>query len=373
MAIEFRCPTCQKLLRVGDDAAGKQAKCPGCATAVTVPSASAAPPPVPPTGAPFGAGAGDPFGAPPSPPPAFASDNPYAAPLSSGGSPGFAGMGGSAGPPWERDGASISSLIATVKEVFSSPSQFFATMRQEGGFGQPLLFYFILNMAALLVGAVVGLAVQGAMFGAMQLPQQQGGGAPPWAVLMGGGAVGVVMQIMFGIVIIPLTYFIASGIFHVVLMVFGGANRPFETTARVVAYSGASAAIGLIPICGGYVQGIVNLVFIGVGLCYAHNTDGWRAALAVITPFVCCAGAGIALAVLLVGSIAAAGGAGGPGVPPPVIQPQPFDPNQFNIEERWRLLPQAVAPPGAGDFNPFADAPVTPRRASFFECFLPNR
>lgn len=366
MAIEFRCPNCQKLLRVGDDAAGKQAKCPGCATAVTVPSATL-PPPVPPTGAPFGAGAGDAFGAPPSPPPAFASDNPYAAPLSSGGS---LGLPGTAGPPWERDGASVSSLIATVKEVFSSPSQFFSTMRQEGGFGQPLLFYFILNMAALLVGAVVGLAVQGVMFGAMPMPQQQGGGAPPWAMMMGGGALGVVMQIMIGVVFIPVGFFVASGIFHVILMIFGGANRPFETTARVVAYSGASAAIGLIPICGGYVQGIVNLVFIGMGLCYAHNTDAWRAVLAVLTPIVCCVGGGFALAVLLIGTIAAAGGAGGPGAPPPVLQPQPFDPNQFNIEERWQLLPQAISPPFDGGFNPFA---IAPRRASFFEGYLPNR
>lgn len=42
MAIEFRCPTCDKKLRTGDDKAGKTAKCPGCGTAVTVPSSDAA-------------------------------------------------------------------------------------------------------------------------------------------------------------------------------------------------------------------------------------------------------------------------------------------------------------------------------------------
>lgn len=367
MAIEFRCPNCQKLLRVGDDAAGKQAKCPGCATAVTVPSGAMPPPPVPPAGSPFPGGAGDPFGATP-PPPAFSSDNPYAAPLSGGGRLGMGGAADMAGPPWERDGASISSLIATIKEVFSSTSHFFATMRQEGGFGQPLLFYFIMNMAALIVGSLVGLAMQGVMFGAMPMPQQQGGGAPPWAMMMGGGALGVLMQFMLGVVIIPIGFFVGSGIFHVILMVFGGANRPFETTARVVAYASSSAVIGLIPFCGGSIQGIVNLVFIGIGLCYAHNTDGWRATLTVLAPVVCCFGAAIAFVVLIFGSIAAAGGAGGPGAPPPVLQPQPFDPNQFNIEERWQLLPQAVAP-GIGDFNPFAARPTVPSRTSFFDGF----
>lgn len=39
MAIEFRCPQCGKLLRTADDTAGKQAKCPACGTAVTIPAA----------------------------------------------------------------------------------------------------------------------------------------------------------------------------------------------------------------------------------------------------------------------------------------------------------------------------------------------
>lgn len=36
MAIEFQCPACQAILRVPDDAAGKQAKCPRCGQVVTV-------------------------------------------------------------------------------------------------------------------------------------------------------------------------------------------------------------------------------------------------------------------------------------------------------------------------------------------------
>ena len=41
MTIEFHCPTCQKLLRTADDKAGRQAKCPDCGNAVTVPQPSA--------------------------------------------------------------------------------------------------------------------------------------------------------------------------------------------------------------------------------------------------------------------------------------------------------------------------------------------
>ena len=41
MAIEFRCTQCGKLLRTGDDTAGRQAKCPECGAVSTIPSAGA--------------------------------------------------------------------------------------------------------------------------------------------------------------------------------------------------------------------------------------------------------------------------------------------------------------------------------------------
>ncbi len=43
MAIEFRCPQCGKLLRTGDDTAGRQAKCPECGAVSTIPSAGGTP------------------------------------------------------------------------------------------------------------------------------------------------------------------------------------------------------------------------------------------------------------------------------------------------------------------------------------------
>ena len=77
MSIEFRCTQCQRLLRTGDDAAGKQAQCPGCGMVLTVPAAageiaSGSAPPVPgaappPAGTtPFGSSSpgATPFGSP---------------------------------------------------------------------------------------------------------------------------------------------------------------------------------------------------------------------------------------------------------------------------------------------------------------------
>ena len=198
---------------------------------------------------------------------------------------------------------------------------------------------------------IAQFAIQGAMMGA--LPQQQGG--PPWQAMVGGGAIGLVFGLVLAAIMLPIAAFISAGIYHICLMLFGGANRPYETTFRVYCYAyGTTALISMIPFCGGYIQAIVALVFTGIGLCYAHNTDGWRAVLAVIAPTVCCVGLAIGLLVLIFGSLAAAG-AGGGGNFGPGVQPQPpFDPNQFNIQEQSQLLPQASAPTCFESFDPFA-------------------
>jgi len=84
MAIEFRCAQCGKLLRIGDDAVGKQARCPECGAISSVPApgtlprdleAASEPGPLPPSGQP-----GSPFG-PGSPGPVgVGQPNPYQAP-----------------------------------------------------------------------------------------------------------------------------------------------------------------------------------------------------------------------------------------------------------------------------------------------------
>ena len=64
MPIEFRCSQCGKLLRTGDDTAGRQAQCPECGTISIVPNpAVPSEPSVPPLtplggGNPFAAGQG---------------------------------------------------------------------------------------------------------------------------------------------------------------------------------------------------------------------------------------------------------------------------------------------------------------------------
>ena len=93
MPIEFRCPSCQQQLRVPDESAGKNAKCPKCGTIAVIPRGtnyemappppppSSPPPPPPPANFPFGdapsPGGSNPFADQSAP---QSSLNPYASP-----------------------------------------------------------------------------------------------------------------------------------------------------------------------------------------------------------------------------------------------------------------------------------------------------
>jgi len=90
MPIEFRCSACSKLLRTGDDTAGRQAKCPECGAIMDIPSPGTPPvgpsapaPPAPPQDAPSSSDApGSPF-ATGSPSPS----SPFGTPAGMGGPP----------------------------------------------------------------------------------------------------------------------------------------------------------------------------------------------------------------------------------------------------------------------------------------------
>lgn len=292
MAIEFSCSHCGNLLSVGDGAEGAQARCPACGSTQTVPFAP--PPGESPFGLP-GARAGEP------------SLNPYAAPTSFSETPSLppAGeyWGSRNGPPWERDGASFNSFWATVKEIYSSPQLFFRQMRREGGVGAPLGFAFIGGMIGGLAAGCYNIGMQSL---ALLAPNQPGQAAPDPAQL-GVMAVLFVVMVPLGILI---QAFVTSGIYHLCLMVLGGARQPYETTFRVVSYSaGATGLLGLIPLCGAVIQGIYALVLAGIGLAYSHETSGVKAAFAVLLPvLLCCGGAIVLYGTLIAMLVAGAGG-----------------------------------------------------------------
>jgi hypothetical protein len=306
MAIEFPCHQCGKLLRVGDEAAGKQARCPSCGAVQGIPfraTPGAA-------GLPGAAPDESPFGRPGNPAAPSPADpaNPYASPMTLAGTEPAYGAGEywgpRTGPPWERDGASLSSFLATVKSIYASPPLFFREMRREGGLAAPLLY----ALAGAIIGAVAMACYQaGVQVLMLQFIAANRRGMPGLPM---NAALPISLSVIMVVIFIPfmaVVYsFVGAGIFHLCLMLVGGARQAYETTFRAACYSVGSAALfGLLPICGQYVIWILSFVFTGIGLAYSHETTGGKATLAILLPVIVCCGGIIAFYAAIFGLVIA--------------------------------------------------------------------
>lgn len=287
MPIEFTCTQCGKKLRTADETVGRQVRCPACGTIQQVPEAGSqgdAPgqsfPPVM-----------DPAFSARYPPPGGSADNPYASPSPSafGPMPGEpSGAGPRSGPAWERDRNSLASFFITLRDVAITPRWFFSTMRREGGLAGSLRFAVLGGMIGCTFMAIYGLLYQA--IGGANVAAPPGAFAPrprldPVSMLGGFCCCSGVLAPLATLVYV----FVATGVFHATLALFGGARFGLETTLRVVAYSfGTMILLGIVPACGPYLAVLAQLVYLGIGLCFAHETEGWKATLAVLLPSVLC-------------------------------------------------------------------------------------
>jgi hypothetical protein len=202
------------------------------------------------------------------------------------------------GLPWDERHTKglFSAFIETLQMVLTRPSEAFTAMRREGGLGEPLLYAIIGGSFGLVFYFVYQLAFQSlGMFA--NRPN-------PLAHLVG-ASVGGVIVIIFVPVLVVIGVFINAAILHVCLMIVGGAKQPFETTFRVICFaSGSVFPLMVVPLCGGLVAGIWDLVLRCIGLARAHETDTGRAVLAVLLPVVVCCCGGF-LCIMMLGGFGA--------------------------------------------------------------------
>lgn len=190
------------------------------------------------------------------------------------------------GLPWECEapGYSPSGGLQTVRAVLFAPGAAFERMHQTGGLGAPILFVVIFGT----LGTFFGLLWQSAM--RTLIGAELGGDA---ASIVLSNTFSVLMLLLSPVLVLLWSAMMAA-IYHLLLLLFGGAPQPFETTYRVVCYAtGATYLWLVIPMCGGFVAAIWNLVATIIGLTRAQEVPGGRAAAAVLLPLIlvcfCCA------------------------------------------------------------------------------------
>ena len=192
-------------------------------------------------------------------------------------------------PAWEdREKLGFFPAISeTVSAVLMRPSDTFAKMKHEGGLASPLLYFVILCCAAYAVSVFYQIA---SLF-------MQAGALPPQLQHLPKNMVSFTMlgTILISPALYVISSFLSSGITHLSLKLLGGANRPFETTFRVICYAQGSAAVfNLLPLCGGLMAILWGSYTIIIGLMTAHQISGWKATLAIVLPGLLCFGALIA-------------------------------------------------------------------------------
>jgi len=221
---------------------------------------------------------------------------PAVPPVQSGATPSSTAVAGRTGLPWEhrQERGFFNAFIETLTMVLTRPAEAFSVMKREGGLGEPLMYALI---GGCLGGIVAFLFTLG--FRSIGLFADRDNSL---AAMTGMGIGSVAMIILLPLFLV-IFLFIWSALAHLCLMIVGGANQPFETTFRVLAFTqGSTGPLQIIPLCGGLISGVWAVVCYCIGLARAHETDTGRAVLAVFLPLIVCCGGGVLIAFMFMGA-----------------------------------------------------------------------
>lgn len=192
--------------------------------------------------------------------------------------------------PFEDPGQGFfGGMLETIKMVLFQPTAFFGEYRLDGSIGRPMVFAVIVGWFAAAIGLLWGLLLNASIMSmisqyipASELSQEQ---LMPQYLLT---TTFSIISLILAPIMIVIGLFILAGIYHLFLMMVGGANKGFETTFNVVCYRTAAKLFAIVPFCGGTVAWIYAIVVAAIGLYRGHETDGWKGAFAVLAPFVLC-------------------------------------------------------------------------------------
>ena len=194
--------------------------------------------------------------------------------------------------PWDerKNVGFFKALVDTWRQVMFNPVQFFLKMPREGGLGGPLLYGFIMGE----IGFLFSLMWEGMSIFVPPFFERNGFGD------MVGEVAGVTFFFFASPAIVLAVLFIFSALLHVCLLIVGGAQRPFETTFRVICYASSTDLLEIVPCCGWFVGLVWNLVLTIIGVRETHEISTGRAALAVLLPaIVCCGCIGLVLMIAI--------------------------------------------------------------------------
>lgn len=188
------------------------------------------------------------------------------------------------GLPWEYE-PSMDTFGDTMHVVLSSPQEAFRLMRRGGGIVNPMAYFIIGGILGQIPSAIYATIIRAIVYAGFS-----DGPFPLELVLITGafeligGIIGVFISGIFGM-------FISAAIWHVSLMLVGGANAGYEATYRALCFGlGSIAVLNAIPIVGPIIGFFYVFIVLIHAFTHAHEIDGGKAVVAVFLPFLamCC-------------------------------------------------------------------------------------
>jgi hypothetical protein len=185
------------------------------------------------------------------------------------------------GLPWDfrREIGVFRGFFQTLRLVLMRPANAFARMLPSGGLAGPLLY----NMIGAWFGTICSATYLVLTF--KDTP-------PPPASLGQYGALFSMsperamdewrLFFFFGWAIVTISTLISSGIIHLLLMLAGGAKKPYHVTLRVFCFTyGSVQILQIFPILGSIFAPALLVVYGVIGLAVAHQINVWRAVTAM--------------------------------------------------------------------------------------------
>jgi hypothetical protein len=165
-------------------------------------------------------------------------------------------------------------VLRTIGEVLFSPGKAFARMKRGGGWAEPLGFAVLVGSISIWVAQLWDMLTRSALVGMSGVSVDEVAAA---------NAQEIWFALMAPLLICVATFF-GAAIVHVLLLAFGGAPQPYETTFRVFCYTWSAGVFNAVPICGVFVAAVWRVVVQVIGIRAAQEVPIGRAAAAVIIP-----------------------------------------------------------------------------------------
>ena len=175
-------------------------------------------------------------------------------------------------------------LWTTWKESVFYPNRFFSQLPFRGGIGSPLLYALIIVWMGVAVKQLWGLLFTGIWLDIVSgyFPMED------YFWVTGFQTGFSLLYLILAPIPILIGLFVISGIYHLILMIFGWAERDFEATFRVFAYASGPLVFEIVPACGGTIGWIWALVLAIIGIKHMQKTSGGNAALVIFLPIILC-------------------------------------------------------------------------------------